>query len=440
MKVIGAKSLVQIVPSVTEVGERASPGVFDFNRGESPSISCDGALNITDLIDISGDWKLELDGNLVLSDATSIDDVIAYLNEAGFEVTIESDDDVPHIISFLVKAKRDESGHIPFNNLFVTDLDTGLTASIDEIIESGALGLKLSYSQVAGSDPVDMPDVYISFVNPSSSLKNIQVYADPIDQDMVDLIDLKVNSTSSYDAIARKFSATLSEFVEPEPFVAHVSAPDDVTLVVGGSFVDGPITIDWGDGSPVEIETPTNVPFVVQKHHTYTSSDHLLTVKAQFGSVLVLTHPNNEISQDVTYSNAFDRIESFGTWATTFSMLGYSSLVSVPEQLPKYGLVMLSGFMHCNNFNDPKISNWNTERVLSVGNMFRGATSFNQPLNWNTKNVVIAEGFLKDATSFNQDLSGWCVPLISSRPIDFSDMLTSKEPVWGTCPNGENNA
>lgn len=47
MKVIGAKSLVQIAPSVTEVGERPSPGVFDFNRGGPPLISCEGAGQIT---------------------------------------------------------------------------------------------------------------------------------------------------------------------------------------------------------------------------------------------------------------------------------------------------------------------------------------------------------------------------------------------------------
>ncbi len=63
---------------------------------QPPIINCNGALNITDWIDIDGDWKLEADGELVRPDATSVDDIIAYLTEAGFEVTIEN---VPPVIS-----------------------------------------------------------------------------------------------------------------------------------------------------------------------------------------------------------------------------------------------------------------------------------------------------------------------------------------------------
>ncbi|EXB47323.1 leucine rich repeats family protein [Acinetobacter baumannii 146457] len=69
------------------------PSVQVLRVGEinkSIPISCTDALNVTDWIDISGDWKLEVDGELVRPDATSIDDVIAYLIEAGFEVTVES--------------------------------------------------------------------------------------------------------------------------------------------------------------------------------------------------------------------------------------------------------------------------------------------------------------------------------------------------------------
>lgn len=60
-------------------------------KPQPPLISCTGALNVTDPFIIYGDWKLEVDGELVLPDATNIDDVIAYLTEAGFEVTIEPD-------------------------------------------------------------------------------------------------------------------------------------------------------------------------------------------------------------------------------------------------------------------------------------------------------------------------------------------------------------
>lgn len=95
MKVIGAKSLVQINPSVVEVGSRASPGVFDFDHSQPPLISCTGALNITDPIYISGDWKLEVDGELIFPDATNINDILDYLFENGFDVILASNDPTP---------------------------------------------------------------------------------------------------------------------------------------------------------------------------------------------------------------------------------------------------------------------------------------------------------------------------------------------------------
>ena len=45
MKVIGAKSLVEIMPSVVSVGDRASPNVFEYDHQVAPEISCEGATN-----------------------------------------------------------------------------------------------------------------------------------------------------------------------------------------------------------------------------------------------------------------------------------------------------------------------------------------------------------------------------------------------------------
>jgi len=72
-----------------EISVNGSSPVGGSTGPQPPLISCTGALNITDPIDMSGDWKLEIDGVLVLPEATEFDDVIAYLNEHGFDVEIE---------------------------------------------------------------------------------------------------------------------------------------------------------------------------------------------------------------------------------------------------------------------------------------------------------------------------------------------------------------
>ncbi|MCH7381608.1 MULTISPECIES: hypothetical protein [Acinetobacter] len=43
MKVIGAKSLVQIMPSVVVAKQRVTPGVYEYDSTQPPLISCDGA-------------------------------------------------------------------------------------------------------------------------------------------------------------------------------------------------------------------------------------------------------------------------------------------------------------------------------------------------------------------------------------------------------------
>jgi len=51
--------------------------------------------------------------------------------------------------------------------------------------------------------------------------------------------------------------------------------------------------------------------------------------------------------------------------------------------------------------------------------------------------VTDMDGMFWDASAFNQDLSGWCVSVIPSKPVDFDDGADSwilPRPVWGSCP------
>lgn len=104
----------------------ATTGIISFCLAAiSNQISCDGALNKTEWIDISGDWKLEIDGVLVRPDATNIDDVITYLNETGFEVEIE---DIPQrspTDTFVINTKTNPDYVLLNNHNEVIDFDTG---------------------------------------------------------------------------------------------------------------------------------------------------------------------------------------------------------------------------------------------------------------------------------------------------------------------------
>jgi len=69
-------------------------------------------------------------------------------------------------------------------------------------------------------------------------------------------------------------------------------------------------------------------------------------------------------------------------------------------------VITISSLFQGSSFNQP-IDNWNVGRVEKMVNVFK-ETSFNQPLNnWDVSRVNRFSGMFKDNTSFNQDLSNW---------------------------------
>ena len=69
---------------------------------------------------------------------------------------------------------------------------------------------------------------------------------------------------------------------------------------------------------------------------------------------------------------------------------------------------MFNGASAFNNRGSDSITNWDTSSFVIANDMFRKATSFNQPIgSWNMKKVQFLVRFLSDATSFNQSLAAW---------------------------------
>ncbi|WP_109439825.1 leucine-rich repeat protein, partial [Acinetobacter haemolyticus] len=69
---------------------------------QPPVISCVGALNITDWIDIDGDWQLEIEGNPITSIDTPIETIIDLLRSNNFEVDVEvpiEDWDIEYVLN-----------------------------------------------------------------------------------------------------------------------------------------------------------------------------------------------------------------------------------------------------------------------------------------------------------------------------------------------------
>ena len=88
------------------------------------------------------------------------------------------------------------------------------------------------------------------------------------------------------------------------------------------------------------------------------------------------------------------------------------------------------------------ISSWDVSNVTDMSGAFSHTSTFNQDISkWDTSSVTDMSGLFYSASAFNQDLSKWCVTISTTEPSYFSSGATAwtlPQPVWGTCPRGEN--
>ena len=87
----------------------------------------------------------------------------------------------------------------------------------------------------------------------------------------------------------------------------------------------------------------------------------------------------------------------------------YNALNEIPIGYVKSmsGLFATTDKQNSSNFNED-ISNWDTNTVEDMSNMFQGATIFNQDISsWDTSSVTNMKGMFANAVAFNQSLNNW---------------------------------
>ena len=119
-----------------------------------------------------------------------------------------------------------------------------------------------------------------------------------------------------------------------------------------------------------------------------------------------------------SFNNSGDKnklmtIDQWGTATTWGSMssafYGASNLRIPATDAPKLGsnVSFANIFRQATSLNDP-IGHWDTSSVTNMNFAFEGATNFNQPLNnWNTSNVTNMNNMFASAYSFNQPINRW---------------------------------
>ncbi len=118
----------------------------------------------------------------------------------------------------------------------------------------------------------------------------------------------------------------------------------------------------------------------------------------------VLSEGAKLISVDQWGVNEWRSMNSMFAFAANFNKIPDPS-VEIPSTSSMTD--MNNMFRNATSFNQP-INNWDTSSVTSMVSMFSGATSFNQPIgNWSTSNVTDMNRMFLGATSFNQPIGNW---------------------------------
>ena len=140
---------------------------------------------------------------------------------------------------------------------------------------------------------------------------------------------------------------------------------------------------------------------------------------SSFNSDINFWDTSNVTTMNSIFENATAFNQDIGNWDTS----------SVTD--------MVGMFYEASSFNQD-IGNWNTSSVTDMVGMFYEASSFNKDIgSWDTSKVTSMERMFWAAEAFNQNLSGWCVSKINTEPSNFSEfssLIQSFKPIWGTCP------
>ncbi len=264
------------------------------------------------------------------------------------------------------------------------------------------------------------------------------------------------------------------------PQSAFVTVWDTTKVSASGKSITLPLlstgtynfSIDWGDGTNETITSWTQATHTYSTAGVYTvvidgvlvgwnfnnAGDRLLIVELkQWGNIglgngggyfygaenMVLTATDSpDLSNTTTLESAFQNAKSLGdqgsmnSWdtstitnmdsmfrgATTFNQpIGAWNTSSVTS--------MMYMFADTSSFNQ-SISSWDTSSVTSMEGMFQGASSFNQPIgSWNTSSVTSMKYMFFSASSFNQDLSSWDVSSVAQMTQMFAYASAFDQPL-----------
>ena len=196
------------------------------------------------------------------------------------------------------------------------------------------------------------------------------------------------------------------------------SVANEVVSLKNAPQVGSCYSIDWGDGSLIEI----SCGYWGAQHQYLTAGEHTVTI--------------NGIFPYLSFQNQTQLIavQQWGSqkWTSMANMfMGCTNLNSFPTLAPDLSLCTNMSFMFrdATAFNQ-SIEAWNVSNVSNMRGMFVNAKAFNQPIEaWNVSNVTDMNGMFVNADTFNQPIGGWNVSKVTNMSYMFASAVSFNQPI-----------
>lgn len=193
---------------------------------------------------------------------------------------------------------------------------------------------------------------------------------------------------------------------------------------------DGPLTINWGDGTTTSYASSGYLRTVT--HNYPTTSTVLRTVS--FDGNLTKFRVFSPDSNDVFVKQVISWADTGYLTDLSDALSNQDELTSVPAYIPNSVTNVDRLFYGCTIFNDYRLQYWDTSNITSMSEMF-AFTPFNQNIgSWNVADVIDMSGMFRNNSSFNQNIGSWNISSVSSISEMFYNATTFNQNIssWNT--------
>jgi len=164
-------------------------------------------------------------------------------------------------------------------------------------------------------------------------------------------------------------------------------------------------TIDWGDGTTLDVQQTGNA------FHTYTDAgSYTVSISGDFPRIYMSGSSSAEKLISIDQWGDIEWTSMEGAFSDTVNMNVIASDVPDLSGVKNMGLM----FFNAGSFNGD-ISEWDVSSVTDMSNIFEDAGSFNGDVSgWDVSSVTDMEQMFFNAGSFNSDISEWDVSSVTN--------------------------